>query len=183
MIKEHWLFLACMVFALLIGGVQAAIYSSDSAVSVSIRYDNGVPSLTESMMRVATGKTMDGGFEVEAPADPINVITITDNQGNVYSKNIQTPTVSEIYVSSRTVTDTDVMQTTTDPGYPVLEIYWGYAQDPDHPWQYYMRVNNAEDTQAVYSDFAHHTIWTRPITPARTAQIIAGGTVPAWGAV
>ena len=183
MIKEHWLFAACCIFALLVTGAQAAIFASGSSISVSIKYDNGIATASEQFMRVIMGKPMAGLAEIEAPADPINVITITDSEGNIYSKNIQTPPVSNIYVSSRTVTDTDVMQTTTEPGYPVLEIYWGYDQSPSSPWQYYMRVNNLEDTQAVYSDFTHHTIWTQPITPARTAQIIASGTVPEWGAV
>lgn len=183
MTRFNWLFPTCCIFALLVTGAQGAIFASDITTTVSIKYDNGVATVGEQFMRAVTGKGLAGEAEIEPPAVPINVITITDPQGNTYSKNIQTPLTSNIYVSARSKTDTDVMQTTTEPGHPVLEIYWGYEQGVDHPWRYYMRVNRAEDTQAVYSDFTTKVIWTRPITPARTAEIITSGTIPAWGAV
>ncbi len=161
---------------------SAAVYASDNSFSVSIKYNNGVPSASEQFMRVVTGKPMAGQAEIEAPADPINVITII-RDGKTRKHNLQTPTVSNVYVSSRTVQDTDVMQTTIELGYPVLEIYWGYDKSPDEPWRYYMRVNKATDTQAVFSDFRTKAIWTRPITPARTTEIINGGVIPGWGVV
>lgn len=177
----------CLIVVIMVPYASAAVYASDSSFSVNIKYDNGVATASEQFMRVITGKPMAGEFEIEtAPVNPeremINVISVTKN-GETKRHNIQTPKVSNIYVSSRTIQDTDVMQTTTEPGYPVLEIYWRYDQSPDQPWQYYMRVNNVGDTQAVYSDFATKVIWTKPITPARTADIINSGVIPEWGAV
>ena len=188
MIKSHWFFAACCILALLFCSItSAAVYTDSGGISVSIKYNNGVPTVGEEAFRAIRGKSLHGAYQIEeAPVDPekemINVITIT--KGDIIeTKNIQTPKVSNVYVRKTITDDTDVMQTTNEPGYPVLEIYWGYDKSGGEPWRYYMRVNNAMDTKAVYSDFRTKVVWTVPIRPDRTSEIISYGTIPEWGTV
>lgn len=187
MIREHWFFLTCLIFALLVTSVNGAVFASDTSILISIKYDNGKPTIGEQFARMISGKGTAGEFVKEtsdtySEEQLINIIAITKNE-NTYTKNIQTPPVSNIYVSSRTVRDTDVMQITNEPGYPVLEIYWGYDQDVFHPWNYYMRVNTAGDTKAVYSEFATKQVYTKPITAAKISELLNSGVIPAWGSL
>lgn len=188
MIKSHGFFGVCCIFALLFCSVtSAAVYSDNSGITVAIKYNNGLPTIQEEAFRAITGKSLHGQYEIEeAPVNPekemINVITITRG-GVEEKKNIQTPVVSNVYVRQTITDDTDVMQTTNEPGYPVLEIYWGYDRSTNEPWRYYMRVNTASDTKAVYSDFRTKVVWTKPITAGQTSSIINGGVVPDWGTV
>jgi hypothetical protein len=184
MIREYWLFLACLIFALLVVSVNGAVFAADNSISVIIKYDNGLPTVSEQFIRLISGKGLAGKVLNDAPEQDteqslINVIGITSGD-ETYYKNIQTPKISNIYVSSRTVRDTDIMQTTNEPGYPVLEIYWGYEQDVRVPWKYYMRVNNIGDTAAVYSVFATKRVFTKTISPSRTVEIINSGVIPDW---
>lgn len=187
MIRSHWFFVACCIFALLVTGASAAVYASDTTFGVKIKYNNGVPTIQEEVVRAMTGKTLHGQYEEEeAPVNPeqemINVITVTKD-GKEKKHNIQTPVISNVYVSQTITDDTNVMQTTTEPGFPVLEIYWGYDKSDLEPWRYYMRVNTLTDGYAVYSDFQTKSVWTRPINSGLVQSIIAGGTIPEWGTV
>jgi len=176
-----------LIIALLVSGASAAVYSTNNAVVVSLKYNNGDPAPAESFMRLITGKTLAGVMEFQAaPPDPerelINVITIS-TVTDTYSKNLQTAPASNIYVTATTREDTNVMQTTTEPGYPILEIYWGYDKSPMEPWRYYMRVNDLNDGYAVLGDFRTKVVWQKPVTAAQIQGIIGSGTIPAWESV
>ena len=190
MIKSYWFFAACCILALILTApASASVWSTDGAVTVSLKYNNGEPSPSESFMRMITGKPAAGEMVELAPPPPpteqdlINVLTITDSRGDTYTKNIQTAPVSEVYVTSTTREDTNVMQTTNEPGYSVLEIYWGYDQSNEVPWVHYMRVNNVEGGYAVYSDFQTKGIWTKPISVTDVNAIINSGAIPDWESV
>jgi hypothetical protein len=166
---------------------QAAVYPYDSSLSVSIRFDNGQPTIQESLVRIATGKTLAGeAHEIEpAPAgwerDEINRITVTKD-GNTFEKTIQTPTTSNIYVRSSGEKNTDILQTSDGTQKPYIELYYGYEIDEFTPWRYYLRVNQPGDTYAVISDFQTKIVSRRPITQVQKDSLYAGN-IPAWGAI
>jgi hypothetical protein len=186
------LVLVIAVLALvLVSGVQAAVHTTDPSISVSIKYDNGALTVSEPFIQAIRGKSVQEEVVLEEPVsmDPaeqekslINVIAVTKGDA-IYTKNIQTPPAAEVYVSSSSPADTNVMQTTTEPGYPVLEVFWGYDKSSKEPWRYYLRVNNLNDKYAVVSDFRTKQIWTQPITPAKVQGIINSGQIPAWGTI
>jgi hypothetical protein len=190
--KGGWFLLLIGILALaFIPGVQAAVHSTDPSTLVNIKYDNGALAISDQFIQAVRGRSVQEELVLEEPVslDPaeqektlINVLAITKGD-IIYTKNIQTPPTAEIYVSSASYEDTNVMQTTTEPGYPVLEVYWGYDKSSREPWRYYLRVNNLNDKYVVISDFKTKMVWTQPITSAKVQGIINGGQIPVWGAI
>jgi hypothetical protein len=75
------------------------------------------------------------------------------------------------------------MQTSMQPGFSVLEIYWGYEQSNEVPWVHYMRINNLDDGYAILGDFGTKVVWTKPLTSTQATDIINSGTIPDWETV
>lgn len=184
MMRQVPILAVCLIVAILVNGVSAAVYATDNSFTVSLKYNNGEPTVSETFMRVVTGKPMAGEMELLIPIpDPekelINQIRIVKD-GSVKTKNLQTAPVSNVYVSSPSEDVVDVSQTTTAPGYPVLELYWDYDKSPTEPWRYYLKVDNLNDGYATLSNFRTSVVWRKPMTAQRVQDIINSGTIPAW---
>jgi hypothetical protein len=98
------------------------------------------------------------------------------------SKTVQMYPSAAIIVSSDFVGSTNVMQTSTKEGYPLLEVYYGYQKSRFEPWQYYFRIETIDKDKAyvICGDFNKKSVWLGTIQRSTYDTIISGGKIPDW---
>jgi len=98
------------------------------------------------------------------------------------TKTIQLYPSATILISSDFAGTTNVMQTSTKDGYPVMEVYYGYQKSLFEPWQYYFRLEKIDKDNAyvIYGDFNKKSVWLGSIQRSTYDTIISSGKIPVW---
>ena len=107
------------------------------------------------------------------------------NGANTDSPIIQTYPGSTILISDDFSGNNNIMQTSSDSNYPLLEVYYGYGKSSTEPWDYYFRIERIDSTYAyvIYGDFGKKEVRLGTIPRATYDTIISSGKIPGWGTI
>jgi len=176
MIKKYW-FIGLIFILVLIGSVSAGIFSIEdalAAISIKTISTNGVVSKTaivEKDLKIDTLQT------VQLQLSKLSKISET--------KTVQLYPEATVLLSTDFAGTSNIMQTSTKEGYPLLEVYYGYQKSRFEPWQYYFRIEkiNKDNAYVIYADFSKKSVWLGVIPRSTYDAIISSGKIPAWESV
>lgn len=104
------------------------------------------------------------------------------NLGKSDDSVIQTYPASTILISDDFAGNTNIMQISKDPTYPLLEVYYGYDKSVLESWQHYFRIEEIDKNNAyvIYGDFDKKSVWIDSIPRSTYDTIISSGAIPDW---
>lgn len=171
-------FILALVVALiiiLIFPVSASIFTIDdaqAAISIKTISDIGV-----------VGK--DAVDEKDLKTDILQTVQL---QLSKVSKSTETKYVqlypeSSVFISTDFDGTTNIMQTSTKEGFPLVETRYRCQKSWFEPWQYYFRIEKVDKDNAyvVYAEYASKSVWLGTIPRSTYDKIISDGKIPEWG--
>jgi hypothetical protein len=176
--KQYHLFgIFIVVLFLVVANASASIFSIDdvqAVISLKTISSNGIISkdiVTEKDLKTDTIQTVQIQLSKLAKSTEI--------------KTIQLYPYGVVLVSSDFAGTTNIMQTSTKEGYPLLEVYYGYQRDILESWDYYFRIEKVDKDNAyvIYADFSKKSVWLGAIPRSTYDTILSSGKIPEWESI
>jgi hypothetical protein len=165
-----------VITILLIGTVSAGVFSiNDAKATITIK-----PISSDG--QISKGAVL----EKDLKTDILQAVKLElTKDATVETKTLQMYPGSSFLISDDFSGSTNVMQTSTKEGYPLIEVYYGYQKSRFEPWQYYFRIEKIDKDNAyvIYGDFSKRSVWLGAIPRSAYDTMISSGKIPDWESV
>jgi hypothetical protein len=175
--KLKYLFIGLVLVCIIVSSVSAGIFTIEdakSAISVKTVSSTGMVS-------------KEAVAEKDIKIDTLQTVKLElSSLGKVSeSKTVQMYPNAAIFVSSDFAGTSNIMQTSTKEGYPLIEVYYGYQKSRFEPWQYYFRIEKVDENYAyvIYGDYKQRLVWLDTVPKKTFDDIIASGKIPEWKSI
>ena len=174
--KLKYLFIWLVLVLLIVGSVSGAIFTiedAQAAISIKTISSTGISS-------------KDAVLEKDLEIDILRTVKLElTKDAKMETKTIQMYPGASFLISSDFAGTTNIMQTSTKEGYPLLEVYYGYQKSRFEPWQYYFRIEKIDKDNAyvIYADFSKKSVWLGTIPRSIYETIMSSRKIPEWGMI